>query len=74
MYLKKKKWKRANAILHSCETDFDIHLLFSHWDNQIIFIINYVDKIMMLSESEDQSKTKLEMFREYVITKSGWLT
>lgn len=37
----------------------------------MIFIINYVDKIMMLSESEDQSKTKLEMFREYVITKSG---
>ena len=70
----RKKRKNANAILHSCVTDSSIHLLSFHGDNQIVFIINYIDKIMMLSQSEDLSKTKLEVFSEHLVTELGWLT
>lgn len=38
---------------------------------EIVFIINYIDKMMFISQDEDQSKTKLQMCGKHLITKSG---
>lgn len=38
---------------------------------EIVFIINYIDKMMFISQDEDQSKTKLQMYGKHLITKSG---